>query len=389
MFQGLPWLSGPADPDTVAIVCYDDRHAEAFGRLNREWLERYGLLEEGDRKHLEHPRESILAAGGEIFVALEGDAVVGTCAVTVRDAGTVELAKLAVDPSAQGRGLGRRLSEAAISWARARGARTIVLVSSTKLTAALRLYERLGFRHGPVPADTEYVTADVYMELALDTPEPSDATKATRHSYDEIAAAYVERIFTELAGKPLDRHLLNRFVEEVKGRGPIADLGCGPGHVARYLHDRGADVFGVDLSPEMIRQARQLSPGLDFRVGDLRSLDIPEGSLAGIVAFYSLIHVDAAEIVSTLREFRRVLAPEGLLLVAFHIGEETVHLDELWGHPVSLDFRFLVPARIQADLREAGFRVLESVEREPYEGAEHPSRRCYLLARKPRAEPGD
>lgn len=86
---------------------------------------------------------------------------------------------------------------------------------------------------------------------------------------------------------------------------------------------------------------------------------------------------------STLRDLRRVLAPGGLLLVAFHIGEETVHRDEFWGHAVSLDFRFLMPSLMVARLVEAGFLVMERVEREPYPEVEHPSRRCYLLARSP------
>src|SRR5215813_7330148 len=101
-----------AAEDDVAIVGYDDRHAAAFARLNREWLEHYGLLEDADRKYLEHPRETILAEGGEIFLALRAGEVIGTCAAIPRAAGTVELAKLAVDPSARGLGLGRRLSEA-------------------------------------------------------------------------------------------------------------------------------------------------------------------------------------------------------------------------------------------------------------------------------------
>jgi len=208
---------------------------------------------------------------------------------------------------------------------------------------------------------------------------------STRDSYDAVAAAYVEHLYGELAGKPLDRHLLNRFAESVRDRGRTADLGCGPGHVARYLQEQGVPVLGIDLSPEMIRWARQLHPEIEFRVGDLRSLDLADGSLAGIVAFYSLIHLEEPEIVPALCEMRRVLAPSGLALVAFHIGEETLHRDELWGQEVSLDFRFLLPARVSAQLQEAGFRILESTEREPYEGAEHPSRRCYLLATKPAA----
>jgi SAM-dependent methyltransferase len=209
--------------------------------------------------------------------------------------------------------------------------------------------------------------------------------RSTRESYDAIAAAYTENLSGELAQKPLDRHLLNRFAVGVRDRGLTADVGCGPGHVARYLREQGVPVLGIDLSPEMIGCARQLHPGIEFRVGDMRSLELADAALAGLVAFYSLIHLEEQEIVPALSELRRVLAPGGLALFAFHIGEETLHRDELWGHQISLDFHFLLPARISAQLREAGFRILESVEREPYEGAEHPSRRCYLLARKPLA----
>jgi SAM-dependent methyltransferase len=211
----------------------------------------------------------------------------------------------------------------------------------------------------------------------------SEEPSRTRESYDEIAATYSERLFTERAGKPLDRHLLNRLAEDVRGHGLVADLGCGPGHVARYLHEHGVRMLGIDLSPRMIDSARKLSPDIEFRVGDMRALELPDGALAGIVAFYSLIHIGEPEMGPTLRELRRVLAPGGLLLVAFHIGEETVHRDELWGHTVSLDFRFLMPQRMVAHLVEAGFLVMERVEREPYPEAEHPSRRCYLLARSP------
>lgn len=209
----------------------------------------------------------------------------------------------------------------------------------------------------------------------------SDDDAALRASYDSVAAEYVEHLSAELARKPLDRHLLNRFAEEVRDRGTVGDLGCGPGHVARYLHEQGVRTLGIDLSPEMIRWASQLHPGLDFRVGDLRSLDLASGSLVGIVAFYSIIHLQLQEIGAVFRELRRVLAPDGLLLVSFHIGEQTLHLDELWGRPVSLDFHFLEARAVTAALQAAGLRVTESIEREPYEGAEYPSRRGYLFAR--------
>lgn len=202
-----------------------------------------------------------------------------------------------------------------------------------------------------------------------------------RESYDAAAPAYAEHLAAELDRKPLDRHLLNRFAEEMQERGLVADLGCGSGHVARYLHDRGVRVVGLDLSPEMIRVAGDLNPGLDFRVGDITRLDAPDSAYAGAVLFYALVHFDPSELGSVLREVRRVLAPEGLVLIAFHIGDEVVHVDDLFGAAVSLDFRFFSPVTVIEELRRSGLLVKEHVEREPYEGAEYPSRRCYLLAK--------
>jgi SAM-dependent methyltransferase len=102
-----------------------------------------------------------------------------------------------------------------------------------------------------------------------------------RESYDSAAEAYTEHLASELAQKPLDRHLLNRFAEATRGRGLVADVGCGPGHVARYLHDQGVAIVGIDLSPEMIRCAARLHPGLEFMVGDMRELSLPDASLFG------------------------------------------------------------------------------------------------------------
>lgn len=202
-----------------------------------------------------------------------------------------------------------------------------------------------------------------------------------RESYDSAASAYADHLFTELEQKPLDRHLLNRFAEAVRGHGWVVDLGCGPGHVAKYLREQGVSVIGVDLSAEMIRVAGQLSPGIDFRIGDMRRLDFADASLAGVVAFYSIVHFDSAELGTVFRELRRVVRQDGMALVSFHIGDHVEHLDELYGAPVSLDFRFHLPDEVIEALRRSHFHVVEKVEREPYEGGEYPSRRCYLLAR--------
>jgi SAM-dependent methyltransferase len=204
---------------------------------------------------------------------------------------------------------------------------------------------------------------------------------SVRDSYDSAASAYADHLFTELEKKPLDRHLLNRFAEATRGSGWVVDLGCGPGHVAKYLREQGVSVIGVDLSVEMIKVAGSLSPEIDFRVGDMRRLDFDDASLAGVVAFYSIVHFDPAELSAVFREMRRVLRQDGLALISFHVGDQVVHVDDLYGAPVSLDFQFHVPDEVIAALRGAQLNAMEEVEREPYEGAEYPTRRCYLLAR--------
>ncbi|HZS04377.1 MAG TPA: class I SAM-dependent methyltransferase [Blastocatellia bacterium] len=201
-------------------------------------------------------------------------------------------------------------------------------------------------------------------------------------TYDRVAGQYVERIFNELEHKPLDRALLDRFAKDVQG--PACDLGCGPGHVTRYLHGRGANVIGIDLSPGMIEQARQLNPEMEFRQGNMLSLDFEDDSLAGIAAFYSIIHIPREEVTDALRELKRVLRPGGLLLLAFHLGEEVIHLDEWWGEKVSADFIFFGTDEMAGYLKEASFGIEEVIEREPYENVEHPSRRGYVFARKPK-----
>jgi len=155
------------DQEQVKILSYEERFAADFARLNREWLEGYGLLEEADVKYLDRPRETIIDLGGEILFAVAAERVVGACAILRVNSAVVELAKLAVAPDARGRGIGRRLTLAAIAHARSLGAERVVLMSNNKLASAIRLYESLGFQHAPLPANPGYATADVYMELSL------------------------------------------------------------------------------------------------------------------------------------------------------------------------------------------------------------------------------
>jgi SAM-dependent methyltransferase len=207
---------------------------------------------------------------------------------------------------------------------------------------------------------------------------------ATQAGYDAVAEEYAMRFFDELAAKPLDRAMLDCLVEMTRGLGIIADIGCGPGQIARYLTDHGAKAMGIDLSPEMVKLAQRLSPDIPFHVGDMLALDLDNDSLGGIAAFYSVIHAPPEQLPQVMREFYRVLHPGGLALLAFHIGDEVKHLEEWWEKPVSLDFHFYQPATLARRLEAAGFRIEAKVERAPYVGSvEHPSQRGYLLARKP------
>lgn len=207
--------------------------------------------------------------------------------------------------------------------------------------------------------------------------------RATRAAYDTVAADYAES-HADLADKPLDRAMLATFAEFVRtagGAGPVADLGCGPGHVTAHLCSLGLAAFGVDLSSEMVAQARQAHPDLRFDEGSMTDLELPDGTLDGIVAFYSIMHTPSERLPALFAEFYRTLAPGGHLLLAFMIGDERRHRTEAFGHAISLDFH-LRPLETMVDLlAETGLVMRARLRREP-EGVERLPR-AYLLARKP------
>lgn len=212
--------------------------------------------------------------------------------------------------------------------------------------------------------------------------EPS-YLRATRAAYDTVAVDYAERLRTELAAKPVDRALLAAFAELVQaaGGGPVADLGCGPGRVTAHLRALGLSAFGVDLSPAMIAVARRAHPDLRFDEGSMTALDLPDGVLGGIVAWYSIIHTPPERLPMAFAEFHRLLAPGGQVLLAFQVGDERVHVEQAYGHAVSLDAYRLSPERVGALLSQAGLVVHARMLREPDETEK--VQQAYLLARKP------
>jgi SAM-dependent methyltransferase len=209
----------------------------------------------------------------------------------------------------------------------------------------------------------------------------SDKEKKLAEGYDRLSKDYADRYYGELGQKPLDRALLDVFADALRGKGKVVDLGCGPGQIARALVERGLDAMGIDLSEKMVEVARAAAPHIHFGTGSMLRLDAEEGAWAGITAFYAIVHFDRPELAHALSEMRRVLAPGGLVFLSFHIGEGSLHVDELLGHAVDLDFVFYPRDVVERALVDAGFAIEWSIERAPYPEVEYPSRRGYLLAR--------
>ena len=216
-----------------------------------------------------------------------------------------------------------------------------------------------------------------------------DDAEQLRESYSRIAREYADHFGDELSHKPLDRALLDTVLTERPPGSTVADVGCGPGHVTAYLHDRGAPCVGVDVSPGMLEVARENNPGLDFVEGSLTNLPVADGSWGAIVALYSIIHLPPESRGTAFAELARALAPGGLLLVSFHVGDDVIHRDEMLGRPVALDFHMLNTRDVAALCEQAGLTVQVTLERRPHLAIEAPTTRGYVLAGKESTDAGN
>ncbi|WP_412735109.1 class I SAM-dependent methyltransferase [Krasilnikovia sp. MM14-A1259] len=209
---------------------------------------------------------------------------------------------------------------------------------------------------------------------------------ATRDSYDAIAADYADWLRTDMDERPLDRALLGAFAERVRGTGNprVADVGCGPGRVTVLLERLGLDAFGIDLSPGMVALARRTYPGLDFEVGSMLGLPLPDESLGGVLSYYSIIHVPWEQRRDVFAEFHRVLAPGGQLMVAFQIGDERLHRDEAFGKSVDLVFHRQQPDDVAALLTAADFGLWSTLVKQP-EGIDKTPQGIVLAVKQPPA----
>jgi ubiquinone/menaquinone biosynthesis C-methylase UbiE len=200
--------------------------------------------------------------------------------------------------------------------------------------------------------------------------------------YDAVAKEYAEAFSGEHEKKPKDQEILRRFAQEIGDRRPVWDFGCGPGQTTKYLKDLGIEISGLDLSGKILEQARTLHRDLKFRKGNILALEFDDNSIAGVVAFYSIVHFTKEQVGTAFREVFRVLQPAGIFLFTYHIGEEAIHLDEFLGKKVDADFIFFTAGFIFRCLQDSGFKEIEIIERDPYLGVEYESRRAYVFAKR-------
>ncbi|SEB04454.1 class I SAM-dependent methyltransferase [Leifsonia sp. 21MFCrub1.1] len=213
------------------------------------------------------------------------------------------------------------------------------------------------------------------------TDEPADVT-ATRLAYDTVAEDYADLLRDDLAGSEFDRAMLGVFAEQVTraGGGVVGDLGCGPGRIAGHLAGLGLDVVGVDLSPAMVEVARRDHPAVRFEVGTMAALPFPDDALAGALAWYSVIHTPDERQAGLYAEFARVIRPGGVLLLAFQVGEDVVHLTHAYGHDLDLHTRRQHPGIVTGRLVGAGFTPTAELIRQAVPPEKSPQ--GYVLARR-------
>ncbi|MEV0287594.1 DUF480 domain-containing protein [Kribbella sp. NPDC050820] len=237
---------------------------------------------------------------------------------------------------------------------------------------------------GPVPDEAAQPAApavdrDVVIAEGADT---RDAR--VRSAYDAVATSYADRLIDELDVLPFETWLLDRVVAHAAGR-PIVEVGSGPGHITAYLADHGADATGIDVSPAMIEEARGRFPDHTYELGDLRRLGRPPTSSgwSAVLAWYSLIHLAAAELPAALAALTRPLDPGGWLVLALHAGSEVRHVTDIFGHEVNLDFVLHDPAAIVTLIESAGLTDIEWYLRGPLPTHQETTQRLYVVARTP------
>ncbi|MGD8545912.1 MAG: class I SAM-dependent methyltransferase [Candidatus Bathyarchaeota archaeon] len=203
----------------------------------------------------------------------------------------------------------------------------------------------------------------------------------TRKSFNLAAEKYYELFKDEMQQKEYDRLLLDKFAGDFDSNSVIYDMGCGPGHITRYLFDKGLDVLGIDVSEKCIQIAQRENPKMRFQVMDMTRLNIKDESIDGIISFYSIIHTPKRYMHLLFREFNRVLKKYGKILIVVKKGKTEGYIDELEGFKTQLYFDNFVEEEITSYLETNGFEVIFLETRQPYD-FEMPVERIYAIGRK-------
>jgi ubiquinone/menaquinone biosynthesis C-methylase UbiE len=196
-----------------------------------------------------------------------------------------------------------------------------------------------------------------------------DHITSTRAIYDFSADQYASAVGTTVTAafeRPIDRAILDAFAEDLVGVNDVRvlDVGCGVGRVTSYLHERGLDVRGIDLSSGMIAAARSAHPHLTFDVGLMTELPVDHGSLAAVVLWYSIIHTPPALLPDVWNEMARVLTPNGRVLLGFQAGSnEEVKRDNDHGSSTTMTWYRHNIDDIAHSVERAGFVVHSRVWR--------------------------
>lgn len=201
--------------------------------------------------------------------------------------------------------------------------------------------------------------------------------------YNATADQYAAERIDELSKKHFDRLLLKEFASLNKNKGPCADFGCGPGQTTKFLYDHGVkNITGVDISSGMIDSARRLFPKIKFNTDDLLDLSYGSDYFASGLAFYAIVHFSYDQIKRAFSEVNRVLKKEGHFLFSFHVGDKIEHFDKAGDIDVDIDLYFFQTDKIVELLHDTGFRIIDALERRPYEEVEYQSRRAYIWTEK-------
>jgi uncharacterized protein YceH (UPF0502 family) len=236
---------------------------------------------------------------------------------------------------------------------------------------------------GPLPEADPVAAEPIDLEGPL-ADGAAARDERVRLTYATVAASYADRLASELDDLPFERWLLDRVAAEAGAR-PVVDAGCGPGHVAAYLAAAGAEASGIDVSPEMVEEARARFPAVGYSVGDLTRLIRPTTAdgWGAVLGWYSLVHLAGSEFPSAVAALARPLAPGGVLVLAGHAGRGTRRVETWLGHDVSLDFVLHEPADVVSAVTAAGLLEVEWYVRGPIAGREETTDRFYVLARAP------